>query len=111
MSQKNDKEEEKEKCDETEAEKEECDEEEPEWLWWTDPLVHLSEIEDAFFKVDGKIKLDEKTILDIGTDCVKPLYIALKFKPKKIIGISDNLPDFWSDLEAKSRARAQEASF
>jgi len=88
------------------AEKEECDEEEPEyadkWLWWTDPLEELSEIEDAF-KVDGEIKLGEKTILDVGTDCVKPLYIALKFKPKKIIGIADELPDFWSDLEAKSK--------
>jgi len=96
VSQKKDKEVEKEECDEEELE---C---EDDWLWWTDPLEELSEIEDAF-KVDGKIKLGGKTILDVGTDCVKPLYIALKFKPKKIIGISDELPDFWSDLEAKSK--------
>jgi len=89
-----------------EAEKEECDEEEPEyeddWHIWTDPLDELSEIEDAF-KVDGKIKLGEKTVLDVGTDCVKPLYIALKFKPKKIIGISDDLHDFSSDIAEKSK--------
>ena len=42
---------------------------------WIDSLKELSEIEDAF-AIAGKINLDRKTILDIGTDCVKPLYIA-----------------------------------
>jgi len=57
-------------------------------LTWTDSLEELSEIESAF-ATDGKIKLQGKTILDVGTDCVKPLYIALKFKPDKIIGIGE----------------------
>lgn len=70
---------------------------------WTDSLEELSEIEDAF-NVDGKINLHGKTILDVGTDCVKPLYIALKFKPEKIIGINENLHySFASDLEQKSK--------
>jgi len=70
---------------------------------WTDSLEELSEIEDAF-KTDGN-ELDGKTILDIGTDCVKPLYIALKFKPDKIIGISEDLSvySFESDLKQKSK--------
>ncbi|MGA3059627.1 MAG: hypothetical protein ABSD92_04585 [Candidatus Bathyarchaeia archaeon] len=55
---------------------------------WTDALEELSEIEDAF-KTDGKPKIQGKTILDVGTDAVKPLYIALKFKPSKIIGIDE----------------------
>lgn len=57
---------------------------------WTDSLEELSEIEDAF-EVDKRNKLRGKTILDVGTDCVKPLYIALKFEPDKIIGISEDL--------------------
>lgn len=71
---------------------------------WTDALEELSEIEDAF-KTNGEFKLDGKTILDIGTDCVKPLYIALKFKPDKIIGISEDLSvySFASDLERASK--------
>ena len=71
---------------------------------WTDTLEELSEIEDAF-ATDGKINLDKKTILDIGTDCVKPLYIALKFKPDKIIGMGEDLSvySFASDLEQKSK--------
>lgn len=69
---------------------------------WTDSLEELSEIEDAF-KTDGKPELDGKTILDIGTDCVKPLYIALKFEPDKIIGIDENLPSIASDIKLKSR--------
>jgi hypothetical protein len=71
---------------------------------WTDSLEELSEIEDAF-ATDGKNRLDGKTILDVGTDCVKPLYIALKFKPDKIIGISEDLSvfSFASDLELKSK--------
>jgi len=71
---------------------------------WTDSLEELSEIEDAF-ATDGKIKLNGKTILDVGTDCVKPLYIALKFKPNKIIGINEDLSvySFESDLKQKSK--------
>ena len=71
---------------------------------WTDSLEELSEIEDAFV-TDEKNNLDGKTILDVGTDCVKPLYIALKFKPEKIIGIGENLSvySFASDLEQKSK--------
>jgi len=71
---------------------------------WTDSLEELSEIEDAF-KTDGKFKLRGKTVLDVGTDCVKPLYIALKFKPDKIIGISEDLSvySFETDLKQKSK--------
>jgi hypothetical protein len=75
---------------------------------WTDSLEELSEIEDAF-KTNGKPELDGKTILDIGTDCVKPLYIALKFKPKKIIGIDEELSySYTSDIEQKSKLFAEE---
>ena len=71
---------------------------------WTDSLVELSEVEGAF-EVDKRNKLHGKTILDIGTDCVKPLYIALKFEPDKIIGINEDLSPFLfaSDLEEKSK--------
>ena len=71
---------------------------------WTHSLEELSDIEDAF-EVDKINKLHGKTILDIGTDCVKPLYIALKFEPDKIIGISEDLSiySFASDLEQKSK--------
>ena len=70
---------------------------------WTNSLVDLSEIEDAF-KQDGRPNLRGKTIFDIGTDCVKPLYIALKFKPKKIIGINEKFPySYTSDIEQKSK--------
>lgn len=74
---------------------------------WTVSLEELSEIEDAFV-TDGK-KLDGKTILDVGTDCVKPLYIALKLKPDKIIGVSEDLSiySFASDLEQKSKLFAE----
>ena len=74
------------------------------WTVWTDSLEELSEIEDAF-EVDKRNKLHGKTILDIGTDCVKPLYIALKFEPDKIIGINEGLStySFASDLEQKSK--------
>jgi len=93
-----------------EAEKEECDEEEPEyeddWHMWTDPLEELSEIEDAF-EVDSENKLDGKTILDIGTDCVKPLYIALRFEPDKIVGIDERLYLFAQDLAQKSKLFTQ----
>lgn len=90
------------------AEKEECEEEEEEneadWGIWTDPLEELSEIEDAF-EADEKDKLRGKTILDVGTDCVKPLYIALKFEPDKIIGINEDFSpySFVSDIEQKSK--------
>ncbi len=69
---------------------------------WTDALVELSEIEDAF-KKNGKFNLHGKTVLDVGTDCVKPLYIALKFKPAKIVGIDEDLLSFAPDIEQKSR--------
>ncbi len=70
---------------------------------WTNSLVELSEIEDAF-KTDGKFKLRGKTVLDVGTDCVKPLYIAFKFKPNKIIGIDEELTySYASDLEQNSK--------
>jgi len=71
---------------------------------WTDALEELSEIEDAF-ATDWEKNLDNKTIFDVGTDCVKPLYIALKFKPDKIIGISEDLSvySFASDLEQESK--------
>jgi hypothetical protein len=71
---------------------------------WIGSLEELSEIEDAF-EVDKGNKLHGKTILDIGTDCVKPLYIALKFEPDKIIGIDEDLSiySFASDLEQKSK--------
>lgn len=76
-------------------------------LTWTDSLEELSEIEDAFV-TDGDLKLHGKTVLDVGTDCVKPLYIALKFKPAKIIGINEELCYFASDLEQKSKLFTKE---
>jgi hypothetical protein len=69
---------------------------------WTDSLEELSEIQEAFV-IDGKIDLKDKTILDIGTDCVKPIYIALMFKPDKIVGIDENLPKIASDIILKSK--------
>lgn len=70
---------------------------------WTDSLEELSEIEDAF-ELDETNKLDGKTILDVGTDCVKPLYVALKFNPKKIVGINEELSySYTSDIEQKSK--------
>ena len=53
---------------------------------WTDSLMELSEIKKAF----AADKLHGKTILDIGTDCIKPLYLALKYEPDKIIGINED---------------------
>jgi len=70
---------------------------------WTNSLEELSEIEDAF-EADKRDKLHGKTILDIGTDCVKPLYIALKFEPDKIIGINEDLSySYASDIEQESK--------
>jgi SAM-dependent methyltransferase len=62
----------------------------------------LSRIKDAFVNNENN-RLHGKTILDIGTDCAKPLYIALKFEPDKIIGIDENLPSIASDIILKSR--------
>lgn len=64
--------------------KEDCEEESEEedwedWEWWTNPLEELGDMVDAF-EIEG---LKGKTVLDVGTDCVKPLYIALKYEPKK----------------------------
>jgi len=73
---------------------------------WTDSLEELSEIEDAF-TAKGK-KLHGKTILDVGTDCVKPLYIALKYEPTKIVGINEEFPmSFVSDVERNSKLFTQ----
>lgn len=69
---------------------------------WTDALEELSEIEDAF-KTNGKPDIQGKTILDVGTDAVKPLYIALRDNPSKIIGISEFFRPFVSDLELKAK--------
>lgn len=55
---------------------------------WTDAITELSEIEDAF-KTNEKPEMRGKTILDVGTDSVKPFYLALKYNPSKIIGISE----------------------
>ena len=73
-------------------------------LTWTDSLDELSVIERAF-KTYEKNSPDGKAILDVGTDCVKPLYIALKFKPAKVIGINEDLYiySFASDLKQKSK--------
>jgi len=79
---------------------------------WTDSLGELSEIEDAF-EADRKNRLHGKTVLDIGTDCVKPLYIALKLEPRKIIGISEELSRYYfaSEIELKSKLLKTEISF
>jgi len=69
---------------------------------WINSLKELSEIEDAF-EVDENNKLHGKTILDVGTDCVKPLYIALKYEPSKIIGINEYPCSFASDVEHESK--------
>jgi hypothetical protein len=69
---------------------------------WTDSLEELSEIQ-AAFAIEGKIKLKGKTVLDIGTDYIKPLYIALKFKPSRIVGIDDGLQSIASDIALRSR--------
>jgi len=95
---------EKEECEEEEKTEEKEEENEVDWDIWTDPLEELSEIEDAF-EADEKDKLHGKTILDVGTDCVKPLYIALKFEPDKTVGINEDfsLYSFASDIQRKSK--------
>jgi hypothetical protein len=71
---------------------------------WTDAITELSEIEDAF-KTNEKPELQGKTILDVGTDSVKPLYIALKYKPSKIIGITDSrFRPFELEIESGSKS-------
>lgn len=68
--------------------------------FWTNSLEELSDIEKAF----EAPKLHGKTILDIGTDCVKPLYIALKYEPDRIIGINEDLSySYAADLEQNSK--------
>ncbi len=91
------------------AETEECEKEkesecEADWKIWTDALEEMSEIEDAF-EVDSENKLHGKTILDVGTDCVKPLYLALKYEPVRVIGINEDFSiyPFEADLKQKSR--------
>jgi hypothetical protein len=69
---------------------------------WLNSLRELGEIQDAF-KINEKFDLGGKTVLDVGTDAVKPLYIALKFKPNKIIGVNENLPSIASDIKLNSR--------
>jgi hypothetical protein len=69
---------------------------------WTECLTELATVEDAF-GINAESGLQGKTILDVGTDCIKSLYIALKHKPRKIVGISDALPNRASDIEQQSR--------
>jgi len=73
---------------------------------WTDALEELSEIEDAFRaseKPNEKPEMHGKMILDVGTDAVKPLYIALKFNPSKIIGINEFFRPFVANIELQSK--------
>jgi hypothetical protein len=69
---------------------------------WTDALEELSEIKEAF-ETNGSYDLSQKTILDVGTDAVKPLYIALKYSPRKIVGINEWSRPFVSTIEMKSK--------
>ncbi|MGD0978483.1 MAG: hypothetical protein ABR962_05005 [Candidatus Bathyarchaeia archaeon] len=70
---------------------------------WTDAITELSEIEDAF-KTSGKPEMQGKTILDVGTDSVKPLYLSLKYNPSKIIGINEScFCPFELELESRSK--------
>ena len=89
-------------------EEEECEEkeeeEEPDWKIWTDALEELSEIEDAF-ELDENGKLHGKKILDVGTDCVKPLYMALKYEPDKIVGINEYFGTFPFEPTLKQKSR------
>ena len=88
------------------AEKEDCEEESENKVednsWeWTQGLEELGEMVDVF-EVN---KLQGKTVLDVGTYGIKPLYIALKYEPSKIIGISEDLSpnSFASDIAEKSK--------
>ena len=104
MSDRTDKKTEKEECTEEEKNDKKEEENEVDWDIWTDPLEELSEIEDAF-EADEKDKLHGKTLLDVGTDCVKPLYLALKFELGLIVGINEDfsLYTFASDIQRKSK--------
>jgi hypothetical protein len=76
---------------------------------WTDALEELAEIEDAFKtteKASEKPAIHGKTILDVGTDAVKPLYIALRLNPNKIIGINEDFRGFEANLELKAKILA-----
>lgn len=71
---------------------------------WTDAITELSDIEDAF-TINGKTEMQGKTILDVGTDSVKPLYLALKYKPTKIIGIDEDcFRPFELEIESGSKS-------
>jgi len=72
--------------------------------FWTDSIDELSEIQDAFnTNANEKTNLNNNIIVDIGTDCIKPFYIALKFKPTMIIGIDEDLLPFGSEIQQGSR--------
>jgi hypothetical protein len=71
-------------------------------IFWTDSIEELSEVQDAF-STEDKAVLSNKSVLDIGTDCIKPFYLALKFKPKMIIGIDEELLPFGSEIQRGSR--------
>jgi len=76
----------------------EAESEEEDWELWTNPLEELGDMVDVF----EASKLKGKTVLDVGTDCVKPLYIALKYEPHKIIGITLNKPRFAGNIAEDS---------
>ncbi len=69
---------------------------------WTESIQDLSNMKKAFQIEEGK-KLHGKTILDIGTGGVKPLYIALNFEPDKIIGINEQPYSFAPEIEQNSK--------
>lgn len=73
-------------------------------------LKELWEIEDAFKNNENeKPNLLGKTVLDIGTDAVKPLYIALNFSPRKIIGITNKIAEVTNAVfSAASEIEAQQ---
>jgi len=72
--------------------------------FWTDSIEELSEIQDAFnTKENEKINIYNNSIIDVGTDCIKPFYLALKFKPTVIIGIDEELIPFGSEIQRGSR--------
>lgn len=71
---------------------------------WTNSLEELSAIIDAF-EVDEKNRLQGKTILDVGTSGVKPLYIALKYEPHKIVGINEDFSGFSIASEVEPRSK------
>ncbi len=70
--------------------------------FWTDSIDELSEIQDAF-NIDEKTNIINTHIIDIGTDCIKPFYLALKFKPTMIIGIDEELLPFGSEIQQGSK--------